>query len=181
MTNIIYLFGHPGTGKYTIAKEIAKAGYIVCDNQLINNPIFELLQYDGMTTPVPEFAWQAIEMIRKGIFHFLLCEKNNNYVLTNCLYEEEGDKKLFAQVEELSAKRCSKFIPVKLTISKEENTRRIEQPSRKERFKSVDPSDAQPKLPLLKCNHPNLIELEVSDLSAEEAAENILAQVMRLS
>ena len=47
-TNIIYLTGKPGVGKYTIAKELAaNHGFIVCDNQLINNPIFELLQYDG--------------------------------------------------------------------------------------------------------------------------------------
>ena len=46
-TTIIYLTGKPGIGKYTIAKELAKShGFIVCDNQLINNLIFELLQYD---------------------------------------------------------------------------------------------------------------------------------------
>ncbi|MCC8400282.1 MAG: hypothetical protein LN563_06965 [Rickettsia endosymbiont of Platyusa sonomae] len=51
-TIIIYLIGKPGTGKYTIAKEIARAGYSICDNQHINNPIFSLLNYDGLT-PIP--------------------------------------------------------------------------------------------------------------------------------
>lgn len=38
-TTIIYLTGKPGVGKYTIAKELAsRHGFIVCDNQLINNP-----------------------------------------------------------------------------------------------------------------------------------------------
>ena len=42
--NIIYLTGKPGIGKYTIAKELAaKHDFIVCDNQLINNYIFDLL------------------------------------------------------------------------------------------------------------------------------------------
>jgi len=55
-TTIIYLTGKPGVGKYTIAKELAaKYGFIVCDNQLINNPIFELLQYDGYAK-IPDFA-----------------------------------------------------------------------------------------------------------------------------
>ena len=40
MTNIIYLIGKSGSGKYTIAKELAKHGYIICDNQLINYPVF---------------------------------------------------------------------------------------------------------------------------------------------
>ncbi|MEY4463771.1 MAG: hypothetical protein RLZZ81_742 [Pseudomonadota bacterium] len=47
MTTIIYLIGKPGTGKYTIAKELVESVYIICDNQLINNPIFALLGYDG--------------------------------------------------------------------------------------------------------------------------------------
>ena len=34
MTNIIYLIVKSGSGKYTIAKELAKQGYIICDNQL---------------------------------------------------------------------------------------------------------------------------------------------------
>ncbi len=71
-TTIIYLTGKPGVGKYTIAKELAiKHGFIVCDNQLINNPIFELLQYDGYAK-IPDFAWGAIARIRAEIFDFLL-------------------------------------------------------------------------------------------------------------
>ena len=181
MTNIIYLFGHPGTGKYTIAREIAKAGYVICDNQLINNPVFELLQYDGLTTIVPEFAWEAISKIRDGIFHFLGREKNNNYVLINCLYEEDGDRELFEQVKEVASARGSNFIPVKLLISREENIKRIEQPSRKKRFKSVDRNDAYPKLQLLNPNHSNLIEIEVTKLSPGEVAKNILALVKELT
>ena len=46
MPNIIYLIGYAGTGKYTIAKELEKSGYVICDNQLINNPINALLNYD---------------------------------------------------------------------------------------------------------------------------------------
>lgn len=41
-TAIIYLSGKPGVGKYTIAKALAnKYGFIVCDNQLINTPVFQ--------------------------------------------------------------------------------------------------------------------------------------------
>lgn len=54
-SHIIYITGKPGMGKYTIAQELKKIGYIVCDNQLINNPIFELLNYDGLTQ-IPAYA-----------------------------------------------------------------------------------------------------------------------------
>lgn len=81
MTKIIYLIGKPGVGKYTIAKKLAENyGFVVCDNQLINNPIFELLQYDGYGD-VPEFAWDNIARIRKEVLDFLSKEQKHNYIL----------------------------------------------------------------------------------------------------
>ena len=44
VTKIIYIIGKPGTGKYTIAQEFAKLGFVICDNQLVNNPVFTLLK-----------------------------------------------------------------------------------------------------------------------------------------
>ncbi|MCC8418982.1 MAG: hypothetical protein LN590_05450 [Rickettsia endosymbiont of Glossina mortisans submortisans] len=96
MTTIIYLIGKPGTGKYTIAKELSKSGYVICDNQLINNPIFALLQYDGFKK-IPEFAWDTIRRIRDNVFEFIMKEPFNNYILTNVLEDNQGDHKLFKQ------------------------------------------------------------------------------------
>lgn len=135
MTTIIYLIGKPGTGKYTIAKELSKSGYIICDNQLINNPIFALLEYDGFKE-IPEFAWKYIRKIRDNIFEFISCEHSNNYVLTNVLGEIERDHKLFKQVENMALQRDSLFVPVKLLISKEENKIRVANPERALRYKS---------------------------------------------
>lgn len=39
----------------------------MCDNQLINNPIFELLAYDGYAK-IPDFAWDTIARIRAAVF-----------------------------------------------------------------------------------------------------------------
>ncbi len=42
---IMYLIGYGGTGKYTIAKEIAAlTGAVVVDNHLINNPVFSVVR-----------------------------------------------------------------------------------------------------------------------------------------
>lgn len=47
---IVYLFGFPGVAKYTVAREIAAgAGARVVDNHYVNNPIFGLLDLDGLT------------------------------------------------------------------------------------------------------------------------------------
>lgn len=175
-SKIIYLIGKPGTGKYTIAKEIAKYGYIVCDNQLINNPIFALLGYKGFGN-IPSYGWNAIGKIRNIIFDFMKIERDNNYVLTNCLYEDEGDKNCYSQVEQIAVSRGSLFVPVKLLISEEEHLKRITQETRKLRYKSIDPEDVYSKQPLINIVHPNLLELDVSELSAEAAAARILSYI----
>lgn len=172
MTTLIYLIGKAGTGKYTIAKELGKFGYCIADNQLVNNPIFALLNYDGYSK-IPQFAWDTIKQIRDIILDFIANERSNNYVLTNCLFEEEGDRKLYHQIKETAAKRGSLFIPVKLNISVEENARRINNPERALRYKSLALDEDHEK-PLLTIEHSNLLELDVTNISAANAAKEIL-------
>lgn len=178
MTLVIYLIGKPGTGKYTISKELAKFGFIICDNQLVNNPIFTLLNYDGFGK-IPESTWDIIAKIRNNIFEFLEQKLTDNYVLTNVLYENDGDLKLYKQVEQMALKRGSLFVPVKLIISEQEHLKRITQTSRRERWKSIDPQDVYIKEPLIKIQHPNLLELDVTLLSAKDVAIKILEQVAK--
>lgn len=179
MTTIIYLIGRAGTGKYTIAQELAKVGNRVADNQLVNNPIFALLDRDGnaIKTPIPGYAWKVIERIRDAVFDFIAMEKENNYVLTNELYETLYDRKIYAQVEEMASKRGSVFVPVKLHISKEENAKRVQNPNRAQRFKTLKLDEELFSKPLLFIDHLNLLELDVSALTATEAAAHILEHV----
>lgn len=152
---------------------MAKHGFIICDNQLVNNPIFTLLNYDGFRK-IPEIAWDAIGRIRTAVLDFISIEQSNNYVLTNCLYENEGDRGCYSQVESMALKRGSLFIPVKLLISEEEHLKRIIEPSRRDRWKSIDSKEVYNTEPLITIEHPNLLELDVSKLSAAQVAEKIL-------
>jgi len=177
MTVILYLIGKPGTGKYTIAKQLEKSDFIICDNQLINAPISVLCNYKGLAG-ISKSGWDAIGKIRKIIFDFISEEHNHNYVLTNCLYEDDiGDYNCYSQVEKMATKRNSLFVPVKLLISEEENLKRIVKVSRLNRWKSIDPNYALEKRELIKVNHPNYFELDVSKLSAKSAAKIILHHI----
>jgi len=180
-TIIVYLTGKPGVGKYTIAKELAKdRGFIICDNQLINNPIFELLQYDGYAK-IPDFAWDSISKIRTEIFEFLTKFSQNSYVLTNNLYEDDGDRNLYEQVKKMAEKRGSLFVPVRFLINQNEHLKRVTNPNRRERWKSIDLQDVYDETPLLSFIHQNLLELDVSNFSAEKAAKEILNHIKGLT
>lgn len=178
-TVIVYLTGKPGMGKYTIAKALSDHGFIICDNQLLNNPIFELLNYDGYEK-IPDHAWAAIGRIRDAVFDFLKVFQQKSYVLTNNLYEDEGDKRLFEQVKQMAATRGSVFVPVRLSLEKEEHLKRVTQPERRARWKSIDPQDVYDQTPLLQINDPNLLELDVTRLPAQEAAELILEHINKV-
>ena len=180
-STIIYLTGKPGVGKYTIAQALAKKyEFIICDNQLINNPIFELLQYDGYTK-IPDFAWDSIAKIRTEVLNFLTKVPSKNYVLTNCLAETNEDREMYEQVENMAKSRGSTFIPVKFEITKDEHLIRLTKPERRKRWKSIDPQDAEDNGPLLSIHHPNLLALEISDLRPEIVAEKIMEHINKVN
>ena len=73
--------------------------------------------------------------------------------------------------------RGSLFIPVQLQISKEEHLKRLTRPERRTRWKSIDPSDAEDNGPLISISHPNLLALNVNDLSPTDAADSIMNHI----
>ena len=119
--------------------------------------------------------------IRTEIFEFLTKVPQSNYVLTNNLYEDEGDKSLYEQVKKMAETRGSLFVPVRLLINQDEYLKRVINPKRRERWKSIDPQDVYDETPLLSIIHPNLLELDISNLSAEEAAKAIANHIKGLT
>lgn len=171
----LYLIGFAGTGKYTIAKELAKFGYKVIDNHLVNNPIFSLLDLDldGEIT-IPNKAWEAIRKIRASVSHFISHYPSANYVFTNVLLEDANDQVLYNRIAQEAERRGSLFIPIKLHIAPDEHKKRIQNPQRKERFKATVSSPQEKQKGLIKIEHPYLLEIDVTDLSAAQAASHIM-------
>src|SRR5262245_14156257 len=86
MTNLfVYLVGFAGTGKLTIARAFARlVGAKVVDNHWINNPIFGLIDSDGVT-PLPDEVWAQIAKVREAVLETIatLAKPETNFVLTH--------------------------------------------------------------------------------------------------
>lgn len=139
---IIYLLGFPGTGKYTIAKEIcAQADVRLVDNHLVNNPLFSLIWQDG-TTPLPPRIWDNIGKVWEAVLDTIvhISAPDTSFVLTNALTDQGGvDRGWYERVQKGAEERNAVFIPVRLSCSIEEMERRIVMPDRKARMKDINP------------------------------------------
>ncbi len=180
---LIYLIGFPGTGKYTVACELSRlTGAKVVDNHYVNNPIFGLIQTDGKT-PLPAEVWTQVERVRGAVFDTIrtLSPRPHSFVLTNNLKERDAvDRRGYEAVKQLSEDRGSLFVPVRLLCSADELSRRIVSQGRAERLKETDPEAARKRFAretVLKPDAPTALMLDVTALSAEEAAQAILRHI----
>lgn len=180
-STIIYLLGYPGTGKYTIGKEICRINprYKLVDNHLVNNPIFSLIHMDGIT-PLPYKVWENVGKIWDSVLDTLVhvSPPDFNFVLTNVLFDTEAERLWFQEIQGMAAARNARFVPVVLQISVEEHKKRIGTPERKAHLKETNPNSPE-RYALLNNlyvpEHENLLKLDVSHISPEEAAEFILS------
>lgn len=180
---IFYLIGYAGTGKYTIAKEIAVlTGAVIVDNHLINNPVFSVVAADGKT-PLPAAVWQKIGSIRRIVLDTVaeLAQPEASFIFTNVLYEgEPNDRRWYEDVEILATKRKALLVPVILRCELEELCQRVTSPERAVRFKERSAGNTREKIrtyKLLRVEHPNCLELDITNLSPIQAAQAIIAHM----
>lgn len=178
---IVYLIGYAGTGKYTIAREIAAlTGAVIVDNHLINNPVFSVVGVDGIT-PLPAGVWEKIAGIRRIVLDTIaeLAQPETSFIFTNELYEgKQADRLLYEDIATLTAKRKGSFVPVILRCEPEELYRRVASPERAMRFKLRNADWTRESIrtyKLLHVDHRNSLELDVTNLSPVEAAQAIIA------
>jgi AAA domain len=184
MTNtIVYLIGFPGSGKYTIAEQIRElTGAKLVDNHLINNPVFSVIDAGGVN-PIPDPAWQKVAMIRRIVLDTIreLSSPHFSFVFTNHLVDgDAADVEVFAEIAALAAERRSRFVPVRLFCDEEELCRRIASADRIRRFKDISPDNAHHTFRtrrILRVDHPHLLDLDVTKLTAAQAALRIVRHV----
>ena len=183
---IVYLLGHPGVGKLTIAKAICAASDArLLDNHLANNVVFSLIRADGKT-PLPEAIWDSIAGIREIAFGVIesIAPPEFSYVLTNALKDDPVDRQWYDRVLLLAARRNARFLPVQLRCDEAEHLRRIDTPERAANLKHTDVAAALHRrntVASLLVNHPNRMTLDTTHLPPAEAAARIIAAAERLA
>ena len=177
----IYLIGLAGTGKLTIAKAIQRRfDCLLFDNHLINNVVFSLIDPDGVS-PIPLRVWDKVSAVRSIALETVLhhSRRGRSFVFTNELLEGQArHKHYFTEVASLAAANAAALVPVRLLISGDELARRVASPGRAEMFKDVDANSARGRpdaCTLLRPEGFNCLDLDVSCLSADQAAERILS------
>ena len=184
LTNtIIVLFGFPGTGKYTIGRELSElTGAKLIHNHLINNPIFAVVDADGIK-PLPAGIWSKVGQVRQVVYDSIreLSPAEASFIFTIHLTEAEPlDHDAFADLVQLAESRKSLFAPIRLLCDVDELCRRIETPERARMLKQLSAESARKRSlehTVLKPAHPNLHTIDVTRLSPRASAEAVLAAI----
>src|SRR6266850_6504051 len=109
---LVLLIGFAGTGKYTIGRELCeRTGAKLVDNHLIANPIFTVVNADGVT-PLPAGVWDKIKQIRRTVYDAIreMSPPEMSFVLTVEWRESNpADHQAFTDLERVAAARRSRF------------------------------------------------------------------------
>ena len=182
-STMVLLIGFAGTGKYTIGRELCeRTGAKLVDNHLINNPIFTVINADGVT-PLPAGVWDRVKEVRATVYKAIreLSPPGMGFVFTMELRESNPeDHKAFRDLERLAAACHSRFIPIRLICGVEELCRRVADPARVAMLKEISPDLARRKFAedaVLNVPHENQRTLDVTKRTASGSVDAILDEV----
>lgn len=182
----VLLIGFPGVGKLTIAKELSSLiPAKVIDNHWINNPILRILDGNG-TSPLPRDIWEYTGQIRQTVLS-AICDfssRADSFIFTHAGVEgDERSVRTYSQFVDAASKCDATFVPVRLLCAEEELVRRVVQPTRKERLKSIDSETARSRgkaLTVLNRPHQNAFTIDVTLHSPAESASFIKDHILRV-
>jgi predicted kinase len=183
----VYLVGFGGTGKLTIARALAPViGAKVVDNHWINNPIFGLIDPDGVT-PLPRAVWVQVGRVHDAVMETIatLAKPGANFVFTHEGVEgEASDHAKFRDIRSVATRRGARLVPVRLLCEEAELVRRIQSPERAAMHKGIDPAHAinlSRHHAVLDPKTPDTLTLDVTRLSPEASVQAIVAHIKRLA
>jgi thymidylate kinase len=169
MDLIVHINGWPGIGKLTIARILAKrlSGKLL-DNHTLLNPAEALFD---RSDPLHGSLRQAVRV--SVLDHAAQLQPGVPLVLTDALSDDPTDQALFDDYRSLAARRRARLVSVMLECEPDENVRRLTSAGRSELYKLTRPEflkHLRSTYRLLRPQGVDLIDVDVSALSAEEAA-----------
>ena len=180
---MVLLIGFAGTGKYTIGRELCeRTGAKLVDNHLINNPVFTVVNADGVT-PLPAGVWDRVKEVRATVYKTIrdLAPPGMGFVFTMQLLESNpDDHTAFRDLERLAAACQCRFIPIRLICGVEELCRRVADPARRAMLKQINADVVRKKFAedaVLNVPHENLRTLDVTKRTASGSVDAILDEV----
>jgi predicted kinase len=169
---IIELQGHGGVGKATIARILAeRLGARLLDNHTIYNPAFAVTDFRS-----PAF-YETVRLVRTVAFGRAADLPADVPVILTIApgLNREWGREWQAAARALADRRGVPLLAVHLACSPEENRRRIASPERALLRKATDGAlvDTGPDRPALLDHADAVLELDVTSLRAEAAADAI--------
>jgi hypothetical protein len=182
---IIHLIGHPGVGKYTIAKALvdaaaaSKTRVVLMDNHATANLILPLLDKEGID-PVPKAVWDRVGEVRDVVYRTIedMSPPDWSFVFTNVLAEEDpGDHAVATRLADLARASGRRYLAVRLHCELDEHLTRVTSPEREARHKWTDvPAVSRfvSSYTVLRASDYDPIDLDTTTNSPEQSAEAIL-------
>lgn len=178
-TCVVYLLGYPGMGKRTVGGQLARLlGGVLVDNALINRPLLELFQWDGVD-PLPPEIWDRAALIRDAVLGTIedLAPSTNSYVFTNVIEDGPTAAADYDQVRCVAHRRGSLFLAVMLTCDIDVQVSRIDNPDRVALRKGSDPEGYRGHRLSATLYQPpaaDVIHLDTTETTPAENADRIL-------
>jgi hypothetical protein len=176
MTLVLHINGWPGCGKLTIARLVAaRLDARLLDNHTLLNPAEALFGRDDPLHRSLRYKLREIVLA-----HAAQLAPDVPIVFTDALADDPGDAALFEEYRALARKRSARLVSAILDCGLDENLQRLTQAGRAEQHKLVRPAvlrDLRDRYVLLRPDGVETIELDVTRLSAEDAAFALLERL----
>jgi len=167
---LVFIYGPPGVGKLTVAKELSKiTNFKVFHNHMTNDFV---VNFETFGT---KRFWKYVGKIKEVIYHMAF-ENNTNLITTGCYAKGHDDKSIKRKIK-LFKKNKSQIYFVRLYCDKPQLENRVIAESRKEHGKLRDLKELKKVLKKYDFLAPipfvKSLEINNSNISAKNVAKMI--------